>query len=133
MKTLSGKTNGYTLIECLIVLMTVSFFMLQSYQVIVMIRRFPMHHMEMQDLNGLHQLSLILALASDIEVSIDEISYAYKEERYTVNLVNNRLIIQPGTNIIMLDIDQIEFFEEEEKIKMIYSRNDKTKERVIYD
>lgn len=93
------------------------------------IRLYDQH---LQDINGVLQLKQILNLGSNIEISADQIEYDYKENHFTVNLINDRLIIQPGTNILILDISSIEFIEDDLGLVIIYQRKDQIYHRRIY-
>ena len=86
----------------------------------------------LQDINGILQLKQTLNLGSNIEISTDEIGYDFKEDHFTINLTNNRLIIQPGTNIILINIDHVEFIEDDLGLVIAYQRGDNIYHRRIY-
>ena len=41
-------------------------------------------------------------------------------------------MIQPGTNILLLNIDAVEFFQEDEQVILLYTRDDQEMRRVVY-
>lgn len=125
-------TSGYTLLETLIALMISSLIFLSIYQIINMMSYIRLYDQHLQDINGVLQLKQILNLGSNIEISADQIEYDYKENHFTVNLINDRLIIQPGTNILILDISSIEFIEDDLGLVIIYQRKDQIYHRRIY-
>jgi prepilin-type N-terminal cleavage/methylation domain-containing protein len=132
MKKISLSRNGYTLLETMIALMISGLIFLCIYQVIQMMSYIDFYDQRLQDINGLLQLKQALNLGSNIEVSSNEIEYDFKENHFTIGLINNRLIIQPGTNILILDIDNIEFIEDDQGLIIIYQRNDRIYHRRIY-
>ena len=126
------QTSGYTLLETLIALMISSLIFLSIYQIINMMSYIRLYDQHLQDINGMLQLKQILNLGSNIEISSDQIEYDYNENHFTVNLINDRLIIQPGTNILILDINSVEFIEDDLGLVIIYQREDQTYHRRIY-
>lgn len=126
------QTSGYTLLETLIALMISSLIFLSIYQIINMMSYIRLYDQHLQDINGVLQLKQILNLGSNIEISSDQIEYDYNENHFTVNLINDRLIIQPGTNILILDINSVEFIEDDLGLVIIYQREDQTYHRRIY-
>ncbi len=126
------QTSGYTLLETIIALMISSLIFLSIYQIINMMSYIRLYDQHLQDINGVLQLKQILNLGSNIEISSDQIEYDYNENHFTVNLINDRLIIQPGTNILILDINSVEFIEDDLGLVIIYQREDQTYHRRIY-
>jgi len=131
-KKIFGRKTGYTLIECLIALMVLCLASSIYFTAMKKVKNLTINTDRIQDINGIHQLALSLALATDMEVSSDQITYYYKDESFMISLVNEKLMIQPGTNILLLNIDAIEFFQEDEQVILIYRRDDKEMRRVIY-
>ncbi len=109
-----------------------SLIFLSIYQIINMMSYIRLYDQHLQDINGVLQLKQILNLGSNIEISSDQIEYDYNENHFTVNLINDRLIIQPGTNILILDINSVEFIEDDLGLVIIYQREDQTYHRKIY-
>ncbi|MDD4642549.1 MAG: hypothetical protein PHG99_03495 [Erysipelotrichaceae bacterium] len=94
--------------------------------------QFEYHSSDIQDINGLLQLKQYLNLGSNIEISINEINYDYKDKCFKISLVNDNIIIQPGTNILILNVDSLEFIEEEGYLFIEYQRDNKLYRRKIY-
>lgn len=126
------KKSGYTLLETMIALMISSLVFLCIYQITQMLSYIDLYDQHLQDINGILQLKQTLNLGSNIEISTDEIGYDFKEDHFTINLTNNRLIIQPGTNIILINIDHVEFIEDDLGLVIAYQRGDNIYHRRIY-
>lgn len=80
---------------------------------------------------SLCQLREILLIGYDINVNNDQIVFRYKNKENRLSLVNNKLILQPGTQIFLNDIDDIYFYKENGCVKIRYYRNNKYNERII--
>lgn len=132
MRIMFFPKRGYTLLETLIALMISSLVLLCIYQIIYMMSYLSFYDQRLQDINGVLQLKQTLNLGSNIEISSDQIEYDFKENHFTIRMINERLIIQPGTNILILDIDNIEFMEDELGLVIIYQRDNQIFHRRIY-
>ena len=132
MRKMYLKKSGYTLLETMIALMISSLVFLCIYQITQMLSYIDLYDQHLQDINGILQLKQSLNLGSNIEISTNEIGYDFKEEHFTISLINNRLIIQPGTNIILTKIDHVEFIEDDLGLVITYQRSDDIYHRRIY-
>lgn len=86
---------------------------------------------EINDELALAQLREQMLIAYDMYVSSDEIDFIYKNKEFKLSLVNNKLILQPGTQIYLNDIDDLRFEQRNGCVYVIYERNNKRFERVI--
>ncbi|MBR2811098.1 MAG: hypothetical protein IKD69_06940 [Solobacterium sp.] len=85
----------------------------------------------LQDEIALLQLRKILLISYDIEVSPQMLSFRYQARDMRLSLVNRRLIIQPGTQIFLSEIDGASFLEKDGMIEVIYSRGEQEYEKVL--
>ena len=85
----------------------------------------------LQDEIALLQLRKILLISYDIEVSPQVLSFRYQARDMRLSLVNRRLIIQPGTQIFLSEIDGASFLEKDGMIEVIYSRDEQEYEKVL--
>ncbi len=81
-----------------------------------------LHDQSSQDLISSLQIHQILNLATNIEVTNDEINFDYLDENRYLQLVNNKIILKPGTVIYFLKVIDIVFFLEDEKIYLKITR-----------
>ncbi len=134
MKSLKKNLNkkGFTLIECLFSLFLFSFSILLMCQITSYINKATFYDQDIQDINGLLQIKQHLNLATNLLIDSDQLTYDYKDKQFTLRVINNNLVIQPGTNIVLLDIDSIEFFEEEGGLYMRFTRRKNNKCYQIY-
>ncbi|MBR2829467.1 MAG: hypothetical protein IKE68_02855 [Solobacterium sp.] len=62
-----------------------------------------------QDEIALCQLRRILSLSHDMEVSSGQVHFIYHGEEARISPVNGNLILQPGTQIFLTELDQCSF------------------------
>lgn len=86
---------------------------------------------EINDEIALAQLREQMLIAYDMYVTSDQIDFIYKNKDFKLSLVNGKLILQPGTQIYLADIDDLRFETRNGCVYVIYERNNKTYERVI--
>ena len=86
---------------------------------------------EINDEIALQQLREQLLIAYDMNISADRLSFRYKNDDFTLSLVNGMLILQPGTQIYLNDVDNLYFETEHNCIYVNYERNSKEYKRVI--
>lgn len=84
-----------------------------------------------QDEVAIAQLQRILLLSDDYAVSENEITFVNQNRQMYASLVNHNLIIQPGTQMFLIDVDSVSFIEENGLIKCRYARKNKEYERVL--
>ena len=80
---------------------------------------------------ALYQLREILLIAYDVDVSADHIAFFYQNDEFRLSLVNRKLILQPGTQIYLNDIDMLYFYERNNCICIHYERQDKSYDKVL--
>lgn len=80
---------------------------------------------------GLCQLREILLIAYDIENHYDSLSFIYKNKEFELSFINNKLILHPGTQIFLNDIDDGYFYYEDDCLNIYYEKKDKSYSRVI--
>ena len=132
------KNKGFILLECLIAMIILALTLDLLYQTVYQLPDISdplLYHKAadfMQDINAIHQLRLILTLGENLEVYDDEIYYQYDNDVMHLCLDDYRLIIKPGTNIVMDHIDYVYFEEDiDDYIYMTYIRGNKQRRVMI--
>ena len=80
---------------------------------------------------SLMQLRRVLLLSYDIEVSEDALTFNYQDRDFILNKVNNNLIIQPGTQIVLMDIENLFFINDGNNIYISYVKKEEQYERLL--
>ena len=81
---------------------------------------------------SLLQLRKIMLISYDIENYGDELHFVYHNDDYKLSLLNNRLILSPGYQVFLNDVDYVYFNEEDGALSLNYGRENKEKETYIY-
>ena len=80
---------------------------------------------------AMEQLRRILLISYDISVNEDGMSFIYHNKDFSLNCINNKLILQPGTQIFLNNIDSVNFVARDGCYVLIYRKGDKEYEKVI--
>lgn len=117
--------KGFSLVEVLIALV-LSFFIIELLVSSFTYIKTNSNDDINQDLLSAFMLYEIFNVSVDIIVLDDSISFKYLEDQRELLLINNRLIIRPGTQIYFNNINEYEFFVKENYIYLKLKRNKKT-------
>ena len=93
-----------------------------TVQVISITRNVLKDRTPLQDQIALVQLRHYLAVAYDIELQPTMISFQRQHEEMRLRFVNQNLIIQPGTQIFLMDIESAMFYLENDSVILRYVR-----------
>ena len=118
-----SKRRGFALIEFLICILTVCICIPMTVQVISITRNVLKDRTPLQDQIALVQLRHYLAVAYDIKLEPTTISFQRQQEEMRLRLVNQNLIIQPGTQIFLMNIENAMFYLEKDSVILRYVRD----------
>ena len=68
----------------------------------------------------LMDLRRVLLLAYDLKINEHELNFIYHNENYVLRLVNEKLILQPGTQIYLDHLNEINFYVDNECLYLRY-------------
>ena len=91
----------------------------------------PFEYNEVSDELALAELREILLISYDMNVYYDSLNFIYQNKEFTLSMVNRKMLLQPGTQIYLNDIDELHFETKGNTIYVMYERNDKKYERAI--
>ena len=80
---------------------------------------------------GLQELREVMLISYELKIMDKRLEFLYQDENYSLALVNNKLLLQPGTLIYLNDIDDLNFFIKDNSIYIRYLRKGKEYERNI--
>ena len=86
---------------------------------------------EINDEIALYQLREILLISYDMYISSDQLSFIYQNKDFRLSLVNNKLLLQPGTQIFLDEVDNLYFDNIDNNIYIFYEKNNKTYQRIL--
>ena len=116
--------KGYSLVEFLIGLI-LSFLVLDLALSGFKYVQLNQNDYTSQDLISSFQLHQILNTSIDIIVDDQEINFMYLNEERSLQLINNKLILKPGTVIYYLDVENCSFYIQDDKIYLKLLRKNK--------
>ncbi len=131
MKTKTKQTAAFVLAEVLIALSIVAILIPSTVAMLNLLQHSFEIHQDIQDEVSLNQLRRTLLLAEDVACLNDHITFTYHEKECDLVLCNQKLILKPGTQIYLLDIDDVYFYEANHVLYLQYQRKDETYEAVL--
>ena len=78
----------------------------------------------LQDLVATYQLRRILVLSYSPHIEEDALYFTYKKKEMKLSLINENIILTPGTQIFYIDVDTCLFYEENHVIYVQYEREE---------
>lgn len=123
--------RGFTLAEVLLTLLIVS-----AMIPITLLCLSPFTYLlnfseEIQDQIALSQLRRILLLSYDIEYAPHQMNFVYQHQLRSLYCVNNHLIMTPGTQIYLSQIDEAWFNLNGDCIYVVYERKGSQYEKIL--
>lgn len=86
---------------------------------------------QIQDMIATNQLRRVLAISYDLKIEDQTLYFQYQKKEMHLGLVNENIIIQPGTQIIYTNVDSCEFKCDDDVIIICYERNGNKYEEAI--
>lgn len=127
------SNKGFSYTRTIIALLVITSILPIVYSCFDYVARFKFNYSEVTDELTLIDLRRVLLLSYDLEIHEHELSFIYHNDNYVLRYVNDKLILQPGTQIYLNDIREVNFFIKNDCLYMHYVTNDeKEYEKVIY-
>ena len=98
---------------------------------ILLLPSFSSVSQSVQDEIAIAQLRRILIISTDFKTTADTLYFTNQGREMKLRVVNDNLIIQPGTQIMLVDVDGVTFMEQGHTIVCHYERNGAQHERII--
>ncbi len=118
-----SKRKGFALIEVLVAILTVCICIPILVSVISLMHTSLKDRTSLQDQIALIQLRRYLAVAYDVELLPSSLTFQRQQEEMRLSVVNQNLIVQPGTQIFLMDIETALFYLEGDSVMLRYVRN----------
>ena len=80
---------------------------------------------------AINELRELLLITYDLKINEHHLNFIYQDKDFSLSLVNNKLLLQPGTVIYLNDIDNLYFYIKDNSIYMKYLRKGKEYERSL--
>lgn len=118
-----SNRKGFALVEVLVAILTVCICIPILVSVISLMRTSLKDRTLLQDQIALVQLRRYLAVAYNIELLPSSLTFQRQHEEMRLSVVNQNLIVQPGTQMFLMDIEAALFYLEEDSVMLRYVRN----------
>ena len=118
-----SNRKGFALVEVLVAILTVCICIPIIVSVISLMRTSLKDRAFLQDQIALIQLRRYLAVAYEIELLPSSLTFQRQHEEMRLSVVNQNLIVQPGTQMFLMDIEAALFYLEEDSVMLRYVRN----------
>ena len=118
-----SNRKGFALVEVLVAILTVCICIPIVVSVISLMRTSLKDRTSLQDQIALVQLRQYLAVAYDVELLPSSLTFQRQHEEMRLSVVNQNLIIQPGTQMFLMDIEAALFYLEGDSVMLRYVRN----------
>ena len=118
-----SNRKGFALVEVLVAVLTVCICIPIMVSVISLMRTSLKDRTSLQDQIALVQLRRYLAVAYDIELLPSSLIFQRQHEEMRLSVVNQNLIVQPGTQMILMDIEAALFYLEGDSVMLRYVRD----------
>ena len=118
-----SNRKGFALVEVLVAILTVCICIPILVNVISLMRTSLKDRTSLQDQIALVQLRRYLAVAYNIELLPSSLTFQRQHEEMRLSVVNQNLIVQPGTQMFLMDIEAALFYLEEDSVMLRYVRN----------
>ena len=115
--------KGFALVEVLVAVLTVCICIPIMVSVISLMRTSLKDRTSLQDQIALVQLRRYLAVAYDIELLPSSLTFQRQHEEMRLSVVNQNLIVQPGTQMFLMDIEAALFYLEGDSVMLRYIRD----------
>ncbi|WP_323088430.1 prepilin-type N-terminal cleavage/methylation domain-containing protein [Allobaculum sp. JKK-2023] len=127
-KIKKAPANGFTMIEALMALLIASIF--ASILFVQVRTAHQALHLPLDDQEqfAILQIREMVSLSKIAQVQNDQLILEEHERQETLQLDKNRLVKKPGYEILMEHIDAIEFFTQNGKLYLRYSKQGHVKE-----
>ena len=91
----------------------------------------PLHFDKMQDEIAIRQIQKILSLSYEREYSNNQLKFRYQGEEFVFYIYEDKLILKPGTQIFLSDIDNFNFLLKDGLLYLSYERENKYYEYIV--
>lgn len=127
------SNKGFSYTRTLIALLVITSILPIVYSCFDYVARFKFNYQELTDELTIIDLRRVLLLAYDLEIHEHDLSFIYHNDNYVLRYVNDKLILQPGTQIYLANIKEVNFYIKNDCLYMYYITNEeKEYEKVIY-
>jgi hypothetical protein len=125
------RREGFVLTELLLAVSIVVFLIPVSLVFLSALIPSLAFHEDVQDEIALAQLRRILSLSYERQLTGDHLELRYEGKDMSLVFLNRKLILKPGTQIFLADLDDCQLVQEGDSVYVLYERKGKEKEKIL--
>lgn len=114
------NTRGFISTRAILALLVLMSVMPLSSLMILNIAKLKFNHDDISDEIALLQLRRIMLISYDLQNYGDHLQFLYHGKEYSLDLINNRLVLSPGYQMFLNDVDDLSFKERDNVILIEY-------------
>lgn len=122
---MSNRRRGFISINTLVAFIVTLSIIPLAVSVISSVANINITYTEANDELALLDLRRKLLIAYDVNNRGNSLDFIYDNDNYELSLINNRLVLTPGYQMFLDDVDYVEFIEEGNSIYIRYGRKNK--------
>lgn len=123
--------NGFILQDALLSLCIATFLLPIVVLCLNLSLQFLKTDFQYQDAIAIAQLRRIFNVANDYHIEGNELYFTYHSEEFYLKLTNNNLVLKPGTQFILVNIQSAYFNDNDGCIRLFYEREKDEKEYIL--
>lgn len=125
------QEQGFTMIEALLSLLCASFVCMLITQCAKLTVSALQPDYEAEDRLAIKQLQLLLAQSDHLHIVDHQLHFTYHQEEFYLTQYENRLVKRKGFEVIMQEIDRLEFQKQGSCYQMVIHRKKQMKKAVL--
>lgn len=125
------KQDGFTMIEMLLTLLISSLCAVLLTYLVRLVRLDIQKQYIVEDDTAIMQLQLVFAQAKEYEVFADYVLLNYHMDVVRLEMYQDTLVKRPGFEVVMQDIENIQFQQEGSCVKMYWEREETKNHAII--
>lgn len=127
-----GLRRGFIELRSLVAVLVIMSILPIIVSVLTIISSYKVDYDFVNDEISLFQLRRIMLIAYDIDNNYDSLKFIYHGKDFELSTINNRLVLQPGYQVFLNNIDYAEFNYNNGLLNITYGRNGNENTTCIY-
>lgn len=128
----NGYTRGFIELRSVVAIVVIMSILPIIVSILTIISSYKIDYDLVNDEISLFQLRRIMLISYDIDNNYDSLNFIYHGKNFELSTINNRLVLQPGYQVFLNNIDYAEFTYDNGLLNITYGRNGNEKTTCIY-
>ena len=128
----SRLRRGFIELRSVVAIMVILSILPIIVSVLTIISNYKIDYDFVNDEISLFQLRRIMLISYDVNNNYDSLNFIYHGKDFELSTVNNRLVLQPGYQVFLNNIDYANFSYDDGLLNLTYGRNGNEQTTCIY-